>query len=122
MPFKRWLPNVLLALAVAAVVLTFPALSQPTPCIPLTVILAKIGDDTRLVDLRILEGAKLSIAAKTFNEATENNIPWSAAYLARRDDGWAVLVVGFQEYVCASVMMDKNGLRLFLKAIDGEAA
>jgi hypothetical protein len=121
MPFRRWFPNICLALAVATFIKTFPARADDNPCIPLAVLLSKIADDSRLVEIRVLSGAKLLHASNVFSQATETEIPWGAAYLAIRSDGWAQLVMGFEDVVCTSVTVSPDGLRMFLKEIDGQA-
>lgn len=121
MRFRQWLPQVVLALAVALGLLTFPVFADDNPCIPLPILLSKITDDTRLVEIRVLSGAKSQHATEVFNQATDNEIPWGSAYLAIRNDGWAQLIVGFDDFVCASVTVSPEGLRMFLKDIDGQA-
>lgn len=121
MRFRVWLANVCLVLAVAVTLIPFPVLAD-NPCRPVSLILEKIADDSRLVEIRVLEGPKLEKAARIFNNLTENDIPWPIAYLAIRDDGWALLMVGYEDQVCGSVTFNQDGSRLFLNEIDGVAA
>lgn len=120
MPFRRWLPNFLLALLGVAILATFPAVAQ-NPCTPTETILSRIKENTRLREIRVLSGVKLDKAAHRFNEITQNEIPWPLALLAIRKDGWAMLMVGFEDQLCGFVVFDENGVRLLLKDIDGEA-
>jgi hypothetical protein len=121
MRFRQWLPQVLLALGMVAILLTFPA--QASPCVPLSIVLSKIGEDTRLVEMRVLEGKKLAPASEIFNsQPPESDIPWGAGYFAVRTDGYALLILGFEDHVCVSMTFSPDGVRRFLNQIDGVTA
>lgn len=122
MPFRRWLPNVLLALAVAISLKTFPASADDNPCVPLHVSVDKLQDDSTLLFIRILEGSKRAFAAQVYNDVPpQSDIPWPQAWLAFRNDGYAILMVGAFGAVCGHMMMGPEGLARLLKEIDGQA-
>lgn len=124
MPFRRWLPQVLLALVGCAVLATFPlgSVAEASPCTPLSVVLSKIEGDTRLVEMRVLTGKKLKLAIEVFTSLSQQEIPWSAAYLAVRNDGHSILVMGFDNRVCVGAVFDPNQTRHFLNELYGVAA
>jgi hypothetical protein len=62
---------------------------------------------------------KLKFSSDAFNAGADLDIPWDNAYLAIRSDGWALLMMGIGEYVCASATLKPDDLAQFLKAIDG---
>lgn len=120
MPCRRW-PYILLALAVASVILTFPRVSRAQGCAPISAILEKAEADSRLVEIRVLQGKKLALAVALFNADDERDIPWGMAYLAVRADGWGILMVGFDLHVCYGMRLKPDEMRLFLKSMDGQA-
>lgn len=123
MPFRRWLPNVVLALAVAGLLVTFRGdarLEAQPGCTALDALLGRIGENTALVALRILEGRKREFAAAFFNALPPpSDTEWESAYLAIRSDGFAILMVGFTGTVCAHVVIRRKALPVILKDLDG---
>lgn len=122
MPFRRWLPQILLALVGCAVLLTFRVdEAQASPCSPLSAVLDKVGDDSRLVEIRVLQGRKLALAVEVFTSFSQQEIPWSAAYLAVRDDGHSILIMGFDTRVCVGVVLDPKETGHLLNLLFGSA-
>ena len=118
MPFRRWLPNVSLALAVAAISIPFPVLVYAQQeCAPLPYFSPLIE---RFSIFRILQGGRLARAVAIFNaNPPESDVRWQAAYLAIRPDGWGFLMVGAAGTVCQSMRASPDGMEDIVRKIDG---
>lgn len=118
MPFRRWLLNCLLALAVAAIVLPFPSLARAQEgCAPLEYF-TPLAD--RFPVFRILGGDQLLRAIALFNEQTNQTEDWLSAYLVIRQDGWGFLLVGGSGTVCGFLTAEPDAIEELLKRIDGQ--
>lgn len=117
---RRW-PAITLALAVAASITFRPGISNAKGCTSLSAVVGKITADNTLVEMRVLQGKKLALAVEAFNAGEEIEIPWGAAYLAVRRDGWLLLLVGFDSQICFAMKLNPDQARLFLKSLDGQS-
>ena len=121
MPFRRWFPNVCLALAVASILIPFPyPACAEEQCAP-------IETFTPLADhfpvFRILHGEKIKRAGQAFNEATGNETDWLSVVIVIRQDGWMFLLMGDQpDTVCTYGVTAPDDVSDVLKKIDGISA
>jgi len=118
MPFRRWLPNILLALAVAAFILPFSVAAQPQRgCAPLEYFTPLVE---RFPVFRILQGDKRKRAIALFNAIEpEQETKWQSAYLAIRPDGYGFLMVGMVGDICEFMWAAPDGVQDILRKIDG---
>lgn len=119
MPFRRWLPNFLLALAVAALVIPFPPSSRAQEgCVPVEYF-------TPLVDrfpvFRSLHGDGLQRASTIYNEHPPfSNTQWQSAFISIRPDGWGFLFLGYSESICVFMRIAPEDMGDLLRRIDGQ--
>jgi hypothetical protein len=112
-------------LVIAAAIVSFITTARAqveVECKPIIGSIEKLQDDSTLLYVRILDGKKRDIAATVYNDIPpQSDIPWASAWLAYRNDGYAVLMVGFESFVCGHMMLGPEELGRFLKEIDGQA-
>ena len=120
MRFRRWLPQILLALGVALPVITFPASTRAEDhddCAPLEYF-TPLAD--RFPVFRIFHGDQITKASLAYNEATEGDgTEWPSAYVVIRQDGWAFLMVGGVGTVCRFAIIPPGQIEEMLRQIEG---
>ena len=118
MPFRRWIPNVLLALGVAIPLITFPLYANAEEqCAPLDYF-SPLAE--RFPVFRILHDDRIKRAAQAFNDATENETDWLSVVIVIRRDGVMFLLMGDQpDTVCTFGTVMPDDVKDVLLKIDG---